>query len=338
MASRQPVSANQSPRGNAAAWVFGLLLLGAVVAIVVRHGELEDLGRIVRSIRPRWLLLAIALQGATYFCAAGVWDVALRRQRCRVGLVTLARLALVMLFTNQAFPAAGLSGSAAVVRALRRRGVSARIAMSALIVGVMTTYIAYAVAVAASVIVLRTVHAVNGILLAVVGMCALIAIGIPAGVVWYQRSLSPSVRKRLTQIPGVGALLDAVARTPTRLLHTPAVIGPATVLQLVELGLDAATLQVMLAAVGVHLPATAAFSSYVIGSAVSQVVPVPLGLGSFEASVVGMLSVVGVPVEGALTATLLLRGVTFWLPMLPGLVLAREELLTRRHAARRRER
>jgi uncharacterized membrane protein YbhN (UPF0104 family) len=50
---------------------------------------------------------------------------------------------------------------------------------------------------------------------------------------------------------------------------------------------------------------------------------VPLGLGIFEASLVAMLRVVGVSIEAALTATLLLRGFTLWLP---GLWCARHEL------------
>jgi len=36
--------------------------------------------------------------------------------------------------------------------------------------------------------------------------------------------------------------------------------------------------------------------------------------------------VLGVEVEAALAATLLLRGLTFWLPMVPGLWLARREM------------
>jgi len=53
---------------------------------------------------------------------------------------------------------------------------------------------------------------------------------------------------------------------------------------------------------------------------------VPLGLGTFEATCVAMLRTLGVLLEAALTATLLLRGFTLWLPMLPGLLLARREL------------
>jgi hypothetical protein len=39
-----------------------------------------------------------------------------------------------------------------------------------------------------------------------------------------------------------------------------------------------------------------------------------------------MLRSHGVPIEAALAATLLLRGFTFWLPMLPGLWIARREM------------
>jgi uncharacterized membrane protein YbhN (UPF0104 family) len=52
---------------------------------------------------------------------------------------------------------------------------------------------------------------------------------------------------------------------------------------------------------------------------------VPGGLGTFEASSVALLRLQGVSVESALAATLLLRGLTFWLPMLPGFALARRE-------------
>ena len=51
----------------------------------------------------------------------------------------------------------------------------------------------------------------------------------------------------------------------------------------------------------------------------------PLGLGTFEAGTTGMLALLGMPLEGALSA-LLLRGFSFWVPMLPGLLIARHEL------------
>jgi hypothetical protein len=38
-----------------------------------------------------------------------------------------------------------------------------------------------------------------------------------------------------------------------------------------------------------------------------------------------MLHLQGIGIESALAATLLLRGMTFWLPMVPGFALARRE-------------
>jgi uncharacterized membrane protein YbhN (UPF0104 family) len=47
-------------------------------------------------------------------------------------------------------------------------------------------------------------------------------------------------------------------------------------------------------------------------------------LGVFEAASVVTLKLAGVPVPVALGATLLFRGLSFWIPMLPGLFFSRE--------------
>jgi hypothetical protein len=52
---------------------------------------------------------------------------------------------------------------------------------------------------------------------------------------------------------------------------------------------------------------------------------IPAGLGVFEGSLLALLGVLGVPVEGGLTTTLLMRGFTFWLPIAPGLLIVRRE-------------
>jgi uncharacterized membrane protein YbhN (UPF0104 family) len=51
-----------------------------------------------------------------------------------------------------------------------------------------------------------------------------------------------------------------------------------------------------------------------------------MGLGSFEAVSIAMLRLFGVPFEAALSATLLFRGFTLWLPLLPGGLLLRKAL------------
>ena len=75
------------------------------------------------------------------------------------------------------------------------------------------------------------------------------------------------------------------------------------------------------------MPIWIALVSFMIASMTATLGPIPLGLGTFEAGCVGMLVLLGVAVEPALAATLLLRGLTFWLPMIPGLWLARHEIV-----------
>jgi uncharacterized membrane protein YbhN (UPF0104 family) len=97
--------------------------------------------------------------------------------------------------------------------------------------------------------------------------------------------------------------------------------------------LDALTLWAMLQAVGSPGSPFQAFAGFMAASVAATVGPMPLGLGTFEAVSTATLNLQGQPIEAALTATLLLRGFTFWLPMIPGMILARREL---RHEGRRR--
>jgi uncharacterized membrane protein YbhN (UPF0104 family) len=96
--------------------------------------------------------------------------------------------------------------------------------------------------------------------------------------------------------------------------------------------LDAATLWTILRGLGQETPPALVFSGFMTASMVMSLSPIPLGLGTFEATCVGMLHGAGIGVEAGLAATLLLRGMTTWLPMLPGVWLIRREMRAGRPA------
>lgn len=313
-------------RGAVTAWIIGLLALTAVVAVVLRLTELEALVRVLRGVRPSWLLAGLALQCATYVCAARIWQLALASQDHRITLRRLVPMAIAMLFANQAFPSAGIAGSVVVVGALRRRGVPAPVAMAALLVGLVTTYHALLVAVLAALALLGALRVVDARILAASGLFALAAVGVPAFVFRSWHHMPQRWRTLASRVPALARALHVMETTPTDLLRDRGLWLRTVSLQLIEMLFDVATLQVMVWATGVSLTPGATFGSYVIASALTRVVPVPLGLGTFEGSLVTMLHLVGVPLEAALAATLLFRGFTMWLPMLPGLWLARAEL------------
>jgi Mg2+-importing ATPase len=94
-------------------------------------------------------------------------------------------------------------------------------------------------------------------------------------------------------------------------------------LQLVITALDAATVWVSIQALGWGASAPAVFGSFMISQLAGTVGLLPGGLGAFEVSSVLTLGLNAVPLPVALSATLLFRGVSFWLPMIPGAWYAR---------------
>lgn len=118
------------------------------------------------------------------------------------------------------------------------------------------------------------------------------------------RSTTRHTRRALGQI----AALAQDRRRSGRLLGASAGVTAAY-----ALGLCAAV-QVS----GGGVPLLSVLAVYVGGSALAAAAPTPGGLGAVEASLVAGLASAGQPVVGALTAVLVFRLVTYWLPIVPG--------------------
>ena len=195
--------------------------------------------------------------------------------------------------------------------------------MAALLLGLIGYYGAYALMVVASLLVLWLKGVITPLSLAL-GMTFLaVAFGIPVFVLRLRRLDARSLPGWLAAVPGVRSLLAAVVAAPTDLLRSPWLIARAIAFEGLVFLADAATLWAMLRAVGHPTGLGTALVGFASASVVATLSPIPLGLGTFEATAVAMLRVQGVPIEPALAATLLLRGTTVWLPMLPGLWLVR---------------
>jgi uncharacterized protein (TIRG00374 family) len=163
-----------------------------------------------------------------------------------------------------------------------------------------------------------------------------VAFGVPMAVLMVRRWASVWPFTLATRMPALQTLLEAMREAPGKTLRDPVSFLVSALLQFAVFALDAATLWAMLHAVGSDGNPLAAFAAFTMASVAATVGPMPLGLGTFEAVSTAVLHLEGQTVAAALTATLLLRGFTFWLPMIPGLVLARREL--RRHVRPKRAR
>ena len=307
-------------------WIFGLLALFVVVLVVLHFGTIEHFTRLASAARPEWLFIACAAQAATYVCAAMVWRQALARAGEPRSLSSLVPLGIAKLFTDQVVQSGGVSGAILVARGLTRRRVPTQVATAVLLVGLVSYFGAYLGSVLASLGILWLHDRANAPLFVVVAIFVAIVVAIPSGVLWmkqWARRLPVIWVKRL---PGTALLLRAIGDAPTDLLRDPVLLAETVILQFADFALDALTLWLAFRALGDAPAIWVAFVSFIMASMAATLGPIPLGLGTFEGACVGMLSLLGEAIETALAATIVLRVPTFWLPMAPGLWLAKREI------------
>lgn len=124
------------------------------------------------------------------------------------------------------------------------------------------------------------------------------------GRVW--RPLAVMLRKLL-------ATMGPTLRQPIRMIQ---LIGGEAAF----LAFSAAAMVTTLSAFGAHYPLVAVIAVFIVASTLGQLLPTPGGLGAVEGALVAGLTAVGISPSDAIAATLVARVLTFWLPVVPGIV------------------
>jgi uncharacterized protein (TIRG00374 family) len=306
-------------------WIAGLILLLGVIVLITGRAEERQFAVLLRRSEPPWLMAAAVLQALTYLCTAAGWRTALFHFKQNRTLWELIPLGLAKLFTDQAVPSVGLSGNVLLMHALTRRRIPREAAMGTVLLALVGYYGAYVLCVGAALLILWLWKDLSRLLLTLATVFSLLAVTVPLGVFWLRRHHRLLPARLLRRFPLAREILAALETTPEG-MGTPALIARVVAWQGAVFLLDTSTLFVMLRAVGHPAGFLTAFASFIIASVFATLMVVPGGLGTFEGASVAMLHLFGVPLAPALAATLLLRGFTFWLPMLPGLWLARREM------------
>src|SRR5581483_11102971 len=232
-------------------WLPTVIVVPALVAIVWQYSSLERFASLVENAQPQWLLPALASQIATYVFAALAWRPVLHRVGQQRPFWTLFRLSIAKLYTDQAIPTGGVSGTVLVMKALTRRGVPGPAAMAALLVGMVSYYAADVAAALACLALLWRHDNASLPILALVAAFVAVEIAIPSAVLWARRHANHDrVRGWIDRLPGVPAILDAVADAPSDLLRDPALIAAAFACQLAIILLDSLTLWLVCQAIG----------------------------------------------------------------------------------------
>jgi uncharacterized membrane protein YbhN (UPF0104 family)/tRNA A-37 threonylcarbamoyl transferase component Bud32 len=284
------------------------LVIGVVAAdILVGQLTKEKFGDLISDVHWGWSLVALGLSVLTY--VAATWSLSgFVLEKLHFGRTLLAQLAGS--FVTLVTPAA-VGGVALNLRFLRKSGVAS--ADAAASVGVSQVF-----AFCLHVLLLIVFAALTGtqqqhslrppgwvyIALAALVAAALVGAAIPAGRRIARRRLAPV----LSQV--VPRLLD-VAQRPGKL--TEGVGGALLLTAGYIFCLDASV-----RALGGSVPLASIAVVYLAGNALGSVVPTPGGLGAVEAALSAGLTAAGLPGTAAVSAVLLFRTCTFWLPVPAG--------------------
>ncbi|MCX7619475.1 MAG: flippase-like domain-containing protein [Acidimicrobiales bacterium] len=301
------------PRTIVGMAVFAL----ALYALLPRFAEVSDIGRTLADAKWQWLVPLLFSQGVTYIgagiaMAGSVPD--------RVPMLPMMRAQVAAAFVDVLAPAS-VGGMTLNTRFLQRRGVDSGVAVAGvglnalgglvahlLLLGVFLLWVGSATSVETEltsepapssspvgtiVLVAVAVMAVAGLLLALPFTRRMVV-----------RRVAPLLAQAKTG-------LVELAKRPRKIAM---LIGGSTVVTLGFLGALVCSIEafgggVSIAHIGV---------AYLIASSVAIVAPTPGGLGAVEAALIAALTGLGMSSDKAVSSVFLFRGVTFWLPVVPG--------------------
>ena len=307
--------------------IVGVIGFAAVITVVLNLGEIGKFAGLAAQAQPMWILAAVASQFGAFFCISLIWERILRRGGEHMPFLRFFPLSVAKLFADQALPSAGISGAAFILHALGRRGVPGDKAFTAFVFAATTFIAAFFTAALFSFISVALTEDSPPLLATGVTAFVFFSVFIALVMAPFSRFRRPELPRWLSRVRGVEKIVDLTALAAKRIAAEPIFFLRIVALQLVQRAIDGVTLWFVFMAIGQGVPYSICFIAINIAGVAATVAPTPMGIGTFEGGAVATLSVMGVPVEAALTATLLYRGLTLWLPLAPGFYILQHEML-----------
>jgi uncharacterized protein (TIRG00374 family) len=283
-------------------------LVTLVATILAGYLLIVQLGRVnfatlLRQADPLWMLVALGLSALTYVAAA------LSLSGFVPGRLNFIRTMLAQLagsFVTLVTPAA-VGGAALNVRYLQRNKVPPAVAAASVGVAQVVAFVLHILLLVVFVAITgarsHSLRPPTWVYFVIAGLvvAALIVAAVPSGRRLLRARLAPALGQVLPR------LLE-VLQQPRKLAEG---IGGALMLTACYiLCLDACV-----RALGGSLSLTGAAVVYLTGSALGSLVPTPGGLGAVEAALAAGLTATGMAAATAVSAVLLFRLLTFWLPV-----------------------
>jgi uncharacterized protein (TIRG00374 family) len=309
---------------------FLFAALAALYFLLPKVAGLEDTWQRIRGGAPLWIVFAVALTGGMFAGYVAMFrGIFVRAGEVVIGWAASYQITMAGLAASRIFAAGGAGGLVLTAWAVRQAGVAKRVVADKTLSFLILTYFPYAAAVIVCGFGLW-LGVFNGeapfTLTFVPAVVAVIMMLIAAALAFVptdlQRRLEGFARRtgrlgrlaqRLANAPAAtsAGIRDAMAHLGSR---DPALLGAVAFW-----AFQIAVLWAAFHAFGNPPPKAVLVQAFFLGM-LGNLLPLPGGVGGVEGGMIGAFAAFGVDAGLAVVAVLVFRALTFWLPMVPGVI------------------
>jgi uncharacterized membrane protein YbhN (UPF0104 family) len=309
---------------------FVLFILSALAFLYFALPKLAGVGKTVNRIERGdswWIAIGVVFELLSFAGYVALFRAVFVHREGRIGWRESYEITMAGLVATRLLATAGAGGVALTAWALRRSGMEPRLVACRMVAFLVLLYVIYAGSLLLDGIGLGTGLLPGGGSFAITFIPAIVAAILFAGAGLIALLPGDAERSlgRWASSSGRGAhlLARAVAgpalaasgvRTAIDLIRTrdPRLLGAVA-----WWGFDICVLWAMFHAFGSPPPFTVIWMAYFVGT-LGNLLPLPGGLGGVEGGMIGAFAAFGVDFNLAVLAVLSYRGISFWLPTLPG--------------------
>jgi putative heme transporter len=311
---------------------FGVFVLGVIAFFYFVLPKLSGVSSTVHRIERGdgwWIAIGVVLELLSFAGYVALFRTVFVRGETRIGWPESYEITMAGLAATRLFAAAGAGGIALTAWALRRSGMESRLVACRMVAFTVLLYVVYAASLLIDGIGLGTGLFPGGGSFAITFLPAIIA-ALLLGAAGAVTALPGDVERRLQRrASGSGRFAHWLARAVT--VPALAASGVRTAIGLIRRrepgvlgaiawwGFDVSVLWAMFHAFGSVPPFTVIVMAYFVGT-LGNLLPLPGGLGGVEGGMIGVFAAFGVDFNLSVLAVLSYRGISFWLPTLPGAI------------------
>jgi putative heme transporter len=313
-------------------FAFSVFILSAVAFLYFVLPKLAGVGKTVHRLEGGntwWIAVGVVLEGMSFAGYMALFRAVFVRGEGRIGWRESYEITMAGVVATRLFAAAGAGGIALTAWALRRSGMEPRLVACRMVAFMVLLYVIYAGSVLIDGVGLGSGLFPGGGSFAITFVPA-IAAAILFGLAGAMSLLPGDAERRLHRsASGSGRLAHWVARAVTA--PALAASGVRTAIDLIRSrdpgllgalawwGFDISVLWAMFHAFGSPPPFTVIWMAYFVGM-LGNLLPLPGGIGGVEGGMIGVLAAFGVDLQLSVAAVLSYRGISFWLPTVPGAI------------------